>query len=122
VVGETGRRAEGDTHDSRLGVNGSAQRVDGDDVRCLLVPRAILLPVAGRDFFPRVVEVDRLLEVLHGDGGEVVVVGCMPGIRFRGRAGRVRLAMDMDRGLMRRRKGECSGRGMSNKQRFTAGL
>jgi hypothetical protein len=72
---------EGNTHDSRLGVDGSAQRVDGDDVRCLFVPRAILLPVAGRDFFPRVVEVDRLLEVLHGDGGEVVAVECVPGIK-----------------------------------------
>ena len=34
-------------------------------MRCLLVPRAIFLPVARRDLFPRVVEVDCLLEILH---------------------------------------------------------
>jgi hypothetical protein len=36
-------------------------------VRGLLIPWPIFAPVAGRDFFPRVVKVDGLLEVLHGD-------------------------------------------------------
>lgn len=33
----------------------------------LLVPRAVLLPVARRDLLPRVVKVDGLLEVLHAE-------------------------------------------------------
>jgi hypothetical protein len=49
---------EGVTHDSGAGINRAAQRVDGNDMRCLLVPGSVLLPVARRDFLPRVVEVD----------------------------------------------------------------
>ena len=55
----------GVTHYSSAGINRATQRVDGDDMRCLLIPWPVLLPVACRDLLPRVVEVDRLLKVLH---------------------------------------------------------
>jgi len=48
-------------------IDGPTQRVDGDNVWCLLVPGPIFPPVAGGDFFPGVVEVDCLLEVFHFD-------------------------------------------------------
>ena len=56
---------ERDTYNSGRGIHVATQRVDGDDMRCLLVPGPIFLPIARRDFFPRVVEVDGLLKVLH---------------------------------------------------------
>ena len=56
---------KGVTHDSCRRVDRATQCINGDDMRCLLVPRAVFLPVARRDLFPRVVEVDCLLEILH---------------------------------------------------------
>lgn len=56
----------GVTYDASGWVDRATQRVDSDDMWCLLVPGSIFAPVARRDFFPRVVEVDGLLEVFHG--------------------------------------------------------
>jgi hypothetical protein len=70
---------KGVTYDAGGRVHCAAERVDGDYVRCLLVPRPVFAPVARGDFFPRVVEVDGLLEVLHGDrvpGSEGCAVSC----------------------------------------------
>jgi hypothetical protein len=56
---------EGVTYNACGRVHSPTQRVDSDNVRCLLVPGPIFAPVAGGYFFPRVVEIDCLLEVLH---------------------------------------------------------
>lgn len=55
------------TYNARGWIDRPTQRVDGDNVRCLLVPGPIFPPVACRDFFPGVVKVDCLLEVFHFD-------------------------------------------------------
>lgn len=67
------RACEKVTHNSGLRVHRPTQRVDGDDMRSLLVPRTVFAPIARRDFLPRVIEVNRLLEVLHFEIGVPVV-------------------------------------------------
>ena len=64
-------------------INRSAQGVDGNDMRRLLIPWPVLLPITCRDFLPRVVEIDGLLEVLHCE--VVCVVVC----RWVGRVDKV---------------------------------
>lgn len=60
--------------DTSLGVDLAGDGVDGDDVLRLVVPRAVLSPVGGRDLVPRVVEGDGVGEDLH-DGGRRGFVG-----------------------------------------------
>lgn len=55
----------------------ATEGVDSDDVRCLLVPGAVLDPIRRRHLLPRVVELGVLLEDLHHGEGE-----------FRSRGGR----------------------------------
>lgn len=46
------------TQNASTGINGSTQSIDSNDMRRLLVPRPILLPIACRDLLPRVVKID----------------------------------------------------------------
>lgn len=55
------------THDASIGVDGARDGVDGDYMRRLLIPWAVLPPVGGRNFLPRVVEIGALLKDLHGE-------------------------------------------------------
>ena len=60
-------------YDAGRWVHRPRERVDGDDMRRLLVPGAVLAPVGRRHLFPRVVEFRVLLEDLHGCGANVVL-------------------------------------------------
>lgn len=66
-MGASACEGRGVTYDAGGWVDSPTQRVDSNDMWRLLVPGSVFAPVARRDFFPRVVEVDGLLEVLHRD-------------------------------------------------------
>ena len=61
----------GGTHDSCRRIHRPAERVDGDDMRRLLVPGPVFDPIGRRHLLPRVVELGALLEDLHRDGAAV---------------------------------------------------